>query len=265
MKLTAIQIQRLLQSTGAYRGALDGVIGPKTLSAVHVTLHKYKDHIPGGKLTDDRKAVVAAQMILAAAGHEPGAIDGYVGHNTLNAYQSFAYGIAIEGVNRNYKSNKGEPTHGKYPTQSQAAAFYGAVGKHQTRITLPYNMVLAWKPTQTIRTMLCHEKVADDMLGIFTRVMGEYSLADVKRLRLHYFGGCLNVRKMRGGHMPSMHSYGAAVDIDPANNRLQWGRDRARLAQPEYEPFWQIVESAGAVSLGRARNFDWMHFQFARL
>jgi hypothetical protein len=28
---------------------------------------------------------------------------------------------------------------------------------------------------------------------------------------------------------------------------------------------WRIIEGEGAVSLGRARNFDWMHWQFARL
>jgi len=55
------------------------------------------------------------------------------------------------------------------------------------------------------------------------------------------------------------------VDLDPGRNQLKWGRDRAVFARPEYEPFWQIVESEGLVSLGRAKNFDWMHFQAARL
>ena len=33
----------------------------------------------------------------------------------------------------------------------------------------------------------------------------------------------------------------------------------------EYAAFWQFVEAEGAVSLGRARDYDWMHFQFATL
>lgn len=39
----------------------------------------------------------------------------------------------------------------------------------------------------------------------------------------------------------------------------------ASFARPEYEPFWAIVEEEGLVSLGRTRDFDWMHFQAARL
>ena len=37
------------------------------------------------------------------------------------------------------------------------------------------------------------------------------------------------------------------------------------LVMEAYEPFWRIVEGEGLLSLGRTRNFDWMHFQAARL
>ncbi len=62
-----------------------------------------------------------------------------------------------------------------------------------------------------------------------------------------------------------MHAWGIAVDLDPERNPLRWGRDRASFAASAYEPFWTIVEAAGAPSLGRACNRDWMHFQFGRL
>jgi len=113
--------------------------------------------------------------------------------------------------------------------------------------------------------MKCHFKVAKPMTKIFTNTLDYYGEARIRELGLDLFGGCLNVRKMRGGTRYSMHSWGIAVDIDPANNRLRWTKARARLARKEYEPFWRIVEAQGAISLGRTRNMDYMHFQFARL
>jgi len=70
---------------------------------------------------------------------------------------------------------------------------------------------------------------------------------------------------MRGGSSWSMHSWGTAVDLDPDRNRLRWNSSKAFLARSEYKPFWEIVESEGWTSLGRERNFDWMHFQSAHL
>jgi len=40
---------------------------------------------------------------------------------------------------------------------------------------------------------------------------------------------------------------------------------RDTLSSPECETWWQIWESHGAISLGRQRDYDWMHLQFARL
>ena len=68
-----------------------------------------------------------------------------------------------------------------------------------------------------------------------------------------------------GGRAMSMHSWGIAIDFDPAHNRLRWGRDRARLAGPDYRAFLDIWEAEGWISLGRERNYDWMHIQAARL
>jgi hypothetical protein len=144
-------------------------------------------------------------------------------------------------------------------------AAYGPVGENQTSVVLPYPMVLAWDPAMSIKRMTCHARCADAFIQIFEDVLDAYGAKDIKRLRLDQFGGCLNVRKMRGGNSWSIHSWGAAVDIDPDRNQLRWGRDKASLAKKDYDRFWQIVEEQGAVSLGREKNFDWMHFQFARL
>ena len=155
----------------------------------------------------------------------------------------------------------------KTPLQDYTSmvAFFGPVGENQTQIVMPFPLKLSWEPTTIVRKVTCHEKCADAFLQIWKDTLSHYGQEKLSALRLDMFGGCLNVRKMRGGNAWSIHSWGAAWDTDPDNNLLQWGRDRAEFARPEYEPFWKIVEAAGGVSLGRAADRDFMHIQFARL
>ena len=132
-------------------------------------------------------------------------------------------------------------------------------------LRLPFQMRLAWDPSVRIGRFSCHEKVHDAFLKVFQDTLSHYGEARIEELRLDLFGGCLNVRKMRGGTQMSMHSWGIAIDLDPERNALRMTRQEATFARPEYAPFWKIVEGQGLVSLGRIRDFDWMHFQAARL
>ncbi|AFL51378.1 hypothetical protein ABIE78_002797 [Sinorhizobium fredii] len=70
---------------------------------------------------------------------------------------------------------------------------------------------------------------------------------------------------MRGGNSYSMHSWGIAMDFDPERNQLHAYKPSARLSHSDAVPFWVAWESEGWLSLGRARDFDWMHVQAARL
>lgn len=144
-------------------------------------------------------------------------------------------------------------------------AFYGEVGQNMTQIVLPYQMKLAWDEGVIVKKMSCNEKCAESLHTIFEKTLKIYGQKDIQKLRLDLFGGCVNVRRMRGGSSWSIHSWGAAVDLDPDNNLLRWGKDKASFAKKEYNDFWKIVENEGWTSLGRARNFDWMHFQAANL
>jgi hypothetical protein len=160
------------------------------------------------------------------------------------------------------------PAPQAWPNQSGVTAFYGPAGGPAAtagRCILPFPFVTAWPPFARIKQFSCHAKVAAALTGIFADAATHYGEKEFRRLRLDRFGGCYNYRKVRGGTALSMHSWGIAVDLDPENNQLAWGRDKASFAKPEYEPFWKIVEAAGATSLGRVRNYDWMHFQFANL
>lgn len=154
-----------------------------------------------------------------------------------------------------------------WPKQDYASMvkFYGPVGENQIQIQLPYPMVLDWEP-KTVSRITCHEKVAEAMTRIFKNLLAEYGLIRLKELGIDQFGGMLNVRKMRGSATAwSIHSWGAACDLDPDRNTLHETSKTARFARPEYEPMWKIILAEGATSLGKSRNYDWMHFQFANL
>ena len=116
-----------------------------------------------------------------------------------------------------------------------------------------------------LKRMTLHEKVAPSALRVLERVTQLYSSSERASLGLDMFGGSLNVRRMRGGTSYSMHSWGIAIDFDPERNALSTKKPQARLSHPDAVPFWVAWESEGWLSLGRSRNFDFMHIQAARL
>lgn len=152
-----------------------------------------------------------------------------------------------------------------WPTQSKVWAFYGEPGANQTLLILPYPMKIAWDKNKVITKFSVHKKVHDSAKKCFVEVAKAYDEKARAALGLDLFGGCLNVRKMRGGTSWSMHSWGIAIDFDPERNALRQSAKTARLARPDAVAFWKIWEAEGWVSLGRTRDYDWMHVQAARL
>ena len=155
----------------------------------------------------------------------------------------------------------------RWPNQAQVRSFYGEPGNPKCTAGMAdvYPMRVAWSKSDIVRRFRCHTLVKQAMENIFKHTLEHYGQSTLTKLGLDLFGGCYNLRQMRGGTSWSMHSWGIAVDLDPERNQLKWGKDKAVFAKPEYIPFWNIVEAEGATSLGRERNYDWMHFQFARL
>lgn len=230
------------------------------------------------------------QSRLTSHGFAVGPIDGIIGDKTIKAITAFqaSRGLqqtgkadvqTVEALRATSSAVVNAPDRGapgpdspsgmhptkNWPRQSEVTAFYGAVGTSQTTIEIPYDMWIAWDKSQRARKMTLHTKIAPSALRVLQAVSEIYSPAERKAIGLDLFGGSLNVRKMRGGSAYSMHSWGIAIDFDPERNQLNWGKDKARLAKDDAVPFWTEWEKQGWLSLGRARNFDWMHVQAARL
>lgn len=230
------------------------------------------------------------QSRLTAHGYPVGPIDGIVGPTTIAALKAFqkARGLEITGKTdgstvamlrnpssavlpeklagvppRDLVTPEGAKT--QWPRQRDVLAFYGPVGANQTQIEIPFDMVVAWDRSTRVRRMTLHTKVAENAKRVLENVAGIYSPKERAALGLDVFGGSLNVRRMRGGSAYSMHSWGIAIDFDPERNQLNWKTPKARLSHADAASFWEAWEAEGWLSLGRARDFDWMHIQAARL
>lgn len=228
-----VRVQTRLKELLIYTGKIDGHAGPLTLAAVRGFQRTVK-------LKDD----------------------GIVGPKTLAELWPAPIGPKPLDISPKVKTDH---VQNNWPRQSDVPEFYGEIGQNQVDIVLPYPCWLAWDLRKVAKTERYHIKVADSALRVHNRILAHYGPAEIDRLDLDVTGGTLAVRKMRGGSSWSMHSWGIARDTDPARNQLKWGRDLATLDNKEYDAYWGFWEDEGWVSLGRQRNYDWMHVQAARL
>ena len=247
--------------------AVDGAWGVKTETAINAVLTEFG--VKGFTAwSRPRKELAAMQAVMKLAGIEAGAVDGLVGPQTRYALEVWAARAKGDKSVETWRDADPVPLKvpdGPWPRQSGVTGFYGKVGTDQVSLELPYPMRLAWDKKVTVHHISLHRKVAPSAGRVLAKVLAHYGDDGIKELGLDLFGGSLNVRKMRGGSNYSMHSWGVAIDFDPDRNQLKWGRDRARLARSDAEAFWRLWEAEGWVSLGRARDYDWMHVQAARL
>jgi hypothetical protein len=149
-------------------------------------------------------------------------------------------------------------------TTKQTIAKYGTPdesGSYLVTVNLPYPMRIAWDTKVTVNRVRCHKLIADKLKAVFDDLLKTYGLPKIQELGIDLFGGCFNFRKMRGGSDWSKHSWGIAIDLDPARNQLKETSKTARFARPEYKQMIDIFYKHGFISLGREKNYDWMHFE----
>lgn len=265
----------------------DGQIGNKTMTAIELVLTT--NGVKAGNWSDARKQIAVEQLIYKQAGIETGLIDGLVGESTRYARSVWdarqsgdKKAIAAVETFRDkdpkpaadfkaVTTPKIEAPTGRpasfWPKQTEAEMnrFFGPKGTNQITLQMPFPLRIAWEPEKQVNSFSCNQRIYAPMLRIWQRTKEHYGYEQIRKLRLDMYGGCLNVRKMRGGSAWSIHSWGCAYDVDPARNQLKFTRASASLDNPEYKKFWEFVYDEGAISLGIERNYDWMHFQFARL
>jgi hypothetical protein len=270
-----ILLQDHLAALGLRTAPADGIRDETMNVAVETAL----DRRPGDLGEDwihwsaKRKNVALLQILARDRGFDPGPVDGWWGPRTDDAVRSLLVLVATGSPPRPWRDDRpsGANPNG-WPDEHAVEAFFGPPGRADgsfrpplVRVPCPWTLKLAWNMNQTRRFLWCHDKAAVSLGRVLDAVLARYGEAEIERLRLNVFSGDYAPRPMRGGTRASMHSWGIAFDFDDENNRLEWGRDRATFARDAYRPWWEAWEAEGWVSLGRARNFDWMHVQAARV
>ena len=143
--------------------------------------------------------------------------------------------------------------------------FYGrpdiekGIAPHSVPLMLPYPMQSAWGGRGWISRVYFHELVRHSLERILTRVLERLGRDGVSQHGLDQYGGLTNVRMMRGSRSKiSRHSFGIAIDINPAENGLRtpWP-EKATMPVDAIECF----EEEGWISYARVRGTDAMHFQ----
>lgn len=152
-------------------------------------------------------------------------------------------------------------------TDKQVIERYGQPGNPDnfTIIPLPYPMRIAWDIKTQVRKMQCHEDAAEAFTNVFETLLKHYGLKNLQDLGIDLFGGCVNVRTMRGSKTRwSRHAFGIAIDLDPARNGLRVKKPIAQFSKLEYQPMIDIFYQNGFISYGREKDFDWMHFELGK-
>jgi hypothetical protein len=150
------------------------------------------------------------------------------------------------------------PKDANWPGTSQAAlqGFYGSPGDESRLVNLDVAGLGVRYDGKPVRTIRCHERVADSLL----RVIVDLACGPHAAI-LATYAGVYNNRPMRGGSLPSLHARGAAIDLDPGTNRLSQSWPVSATMPLEV---MEAFAREGWVGLGWLIGRDAMHFQATR-
>ena len=140
---------------------------------------------------------------------------------------------------------------------------YGEPGDKDNLVTvvLPAGLNLTYDGKKQTKIKGVHKDVSANLLNAFDQLIATYGTEKLTSLKINFYSGYYNKRTKRGGTTWSMHSWGIAIDLYASKNWLTTKAPDALFSKAEYQTFIDIMENNGFYSLGRAKNYDYMHFQ----
>jgi hypothetical protein len=245
--------QTLLNKRAKTPLVVDGAFGPKSQAeAARQIRWTFR-----GTPTAVRWVAAVIQSEARARSIDAGALDAFYGPQTDAAARQ----MLGEAAPRPDERPASQGPRCWSPTDAQMTTRYGGVGTNQVRANIPFPLRLDWDLKTQITGFSCHRLVKDDVESIFLAILRAYGIERIRQLGIDRFGGCLNVRRKRGGTTWSAHAWGTAIDLYPSMNQLHWTRKQAVFARSEYEALRRIFADHGWMSLGSCYDFDWMHWQ----
>jgi lysozyme family protein len=254
VKELVISLQKKLNVTA------DGIIGNQTLTALAKSLECEV-------VTDKTELTKNIQRLLGVTA------DGIIGPNTINAALKVGGDIVVGASNllvQKYIDKPVQFTKVNYKAKpvkqsvlrSNASIFSKAGDESNlVNVKVPDNYPLKYdgRPVKSIRI---HKLAADRLEAALNDIINHYG-DDIETVApgACVYDGSYNFRKTRNSSSQSVHSWGVAIDFDAAKNQLKTKAPSARLSQPIYKAFLDILEYHGFLSLGRRQNSDWMHVQ----
>jgi hypothetical protein len=156
----------------------------------------------------------------------------------------------------------------KWPKQSECETYYGnprdpKFESHDLiNVPFPWMAVTSWS-NERVKGALVHKKCADSLARIFACLWSAAAQSQdaINEWGLNKYGGAYCFRQMRGSKRLSMHSYGCAIDFDPARNAMG-DRDPHFASCPLV---LAAFRAEGWICGADWHSKDGMHFQAANL
>lgn len=132
--------------------------------------------------------------------------------------------------------------------------------RNMVKVIPPFQMV--YSGGGLIHSLMFHRKCAAEFAEALQNIKNFYGSQEaIEAARAHITGGSFCFRLMRGSHSKlSVHSWGAAIDIDPARNPFPAQWRPGMISKNTVKCF----TDAGLVWRGANGDDDCMHFQAVR-
>ncbi len=272
MKISEIKlIQTYLTKSHFYTHEINGKLDSDTNTAINKALTSVSSELPHdwSNWSSKRKSVAYLQWLSHDNDIDAGGIDGLYGPQTESASHALKILTAGGAVARDFAdiiTLRENPYNFPVEEDSSLNDFYGEpCSARLVKVSCPWKLRLDWDLKTTTNTISIHEKLSDSLAKILNDAYQIYGHEGIKKYGLDRYGGSYNCRKKRGSSSSwSTHAWGISVDWIPSKNKLKWRSDKASLANPDLDDWWELWEKEGWVSLGRSEDRDWMHVQAAK-